>query len=604
MLSVLRGIIGNAGKVAEALIKCQAALAAKCPMSSSLEALLTLYPRCIWDREELRKPQYKAEASRSVDIHSALSQARVALDDVLAQYTRITTLECGDDLAVTKTQFGVPCSFLFALQLKACLKYLKEKKREKNPLRTREVATALLEDIEKSGEKLEPHVACKDVVNQCRKLAAAIRADTVWPQPYVGREADADVLLRLAHNVLCPPTRTQVVDSLTYVRISRLRTLIVTFLSNDAKQTTPLISRRQVAFASPSPSNFASPAHTATSLSSTLSMKPSSVAGWYFAYQPLALDLEVNGVDVGRGGFSNVHKAKWMGMDVAVKVIRGSAGEDGAIDPSTLRKVKREKTVWRDMYHQYILPFFGVAEWDGQDALISPWIPHNRALKHFEHLSESNRRRRRELNQEALTDECIAERLKFVSTLSLGQEVVLLTEIQQITEAACGILHLHKKNVVHGDIRMGNILVSPGGEPLITDFGLSKLLGGSFDTQPSTAFERAGTTRWMAPELHENQPCRTKQSDVWAFACTVLELFSGCYPYYNDRNLVFYNKIDEGIPPDIPPQLQQRIPALWTVLRGCWAKRPQDRPPMEVILTSLMMIRTSRSWMIDAVNSS
>ncbi|KAG8946863.1 hypothetical protein FRC00_009388 [Tulasnella sp. 408] len=316
-------------------------------------------------------------------------------------------------------------------------------------------------------------------------------------------------------------------------------------------------------------------------------MTPSSVADWYFGYQALSLDLEVNGVDVGKGGFSTVHKARWMGRDVAVKVIRGGALEDGSIDPSTLRKTKREKRVWSDMYHQYILPFFGVAEWDGQDALVSPWITQNKSLKHFEHLSETNRRRRRQLNEAALTEECIDQRLKFV------------------TEAACGILHLHSKGIVHGDIRMGNILVSPDGEPLITDFGLSKPVCSSFDTEPSTAFERSGTVRWMAPELHlDQQPSRTKYSDVWAFACTVLELFSGKAPYSECRDALFYAKISEGEPPEIPARLQQSIPALWQVLRGCWAKRPEDRPPMEVILTSLMMIRTGRSWMVDAVRSS
>lgn len=584
-LSLLESIVANAVKLSKALDECKAALVSRRSLSKSLEIILDCYPRCIWDREELLKPQYEAEARRSTELRKALYHSRAALNGVVAQYTYISTLEYGNELTVTKSQFGVPCPFIFALQLKACMRYLEKKKKERNPLHTREIATALYDDIVKAAEQLDSSVACKDVANQCRKLVYAIRTDTVWPQPYLGREADADLLLRLAHHVICSPTRTDLVNSSTHTKVSRLRTLILTFLKNDAKQITPLISRRQVAF-SPSTA-FASPANTATSLSSTLSMTPSLVADWYFGYQELPLDLEVNGVDVGKGGFSTVHKATWMGRDVAVKVIRGSASEDGGVDPSTLRKTKREKRVWADMYHQYILPFFGVAEWEGQDALVSPWIPQNRALKHFEHLSETNRRRRRQLNAAVLTEECIDQRLTFV------------------TEAACGILHLHSKGIVHGDIRMGNILLSPDGEPLITDFGLSKPVLSSFDTEPSTAFERAGTMRWMAPELHlDQQPSRTKYSDVWAFACTVLELFSGKAPYSECREAGFYAKINDGEPPEIPSRLQQSMPALWQVLRGCWAKRREDRPPMEVILTSLMMIRTGRSWMVDAVRSS
>lgn len=46
-----------------------------------------------------------------------------------------------------------------------------------------------------------------------------------------------------------------------------------------------------------------------------------------------------------------------------------------------------------------------------------------------------------------------------------------------------------------------------------------------FAEPPSTSFERSGTIRWMAPELvDEDQPCRSRSSDIWAFACTVLEV--------------------------------------------------------------------------------
>ncbi|KAG8946587.1 hypothetical protein FRC04_011565 [Tulasnella sp. 424] len=560
-LSVLQSFVGNAAKLGKALTECQAAIASRCSLSNSLETILNLFPQCIWEREELQKPQYDAEASRSPELCKTLSEARTTLNDVIAQYTYISALEYGGGLAVTKFQFGVPCKFIFALQLKACMRYMEKKKKEKKPLYTREVATAMYDDIVKAAEQLDPEVACQDVVNQCFKLVYAIRTDTAWPQPYIGREADADLLLRLAYNVITSPTRTDVINSSTPAKVSRLRSLIVAFFNSDAKQVTPLISGRQVAFSTPSTRTIASPANTYSSLSISIPMTPSSVAGWYFGYQELAVDLEVYGVDVGKGGFSTVHKARWMNRDVAVKVIRGCAREDGGEDPSILRNIEREKRVWGDIYHQYILPVFGVADWHGQDALIS--------------------------------------------TLRTYPKAIAGADDSSITEAGCGILYLHGKGIVHGDIRMGNILLSPEGEPLIIDFGLSKPVLGSFDTQPSTAFERSGTVRWMAPELHlDEYPSRTKRSDVWAFACTVLELFSGKGPYSELREAAFYHQINEGEPPEIPARLQERVPALWQVLKGCWAKRPEDRPPMEVILTSLMMIRTGRSWMVDAFRSS
>ena len=73
--------------------------------------------------------------------------------------------------------------------------------------------------------------------------------------------------------------------------------------------------------------------------------------------------------------------------------------------------------------------------------------------------------------------------------------------------------------IIHGDIKANNILVGGSNEALLCDFGLSKLR----DSQTLTGVKGAGTLRWQAPELWENQP-KSFESDVYAYGMTIAEV--------------------------------------------------------------------------------
>jgi serine/threonine protein kinase len=72
---------------------------------------------------------------------------------------------------------------------------------------------------------------------------------------------------------------------------------------------------------------------------------------------------------------------------------------------------------------------------------------------------------------------------------------------------------------VHGDIKAANVLISPVGRALLTDFGLAKLSSSS----TSTAVAGAGTTRWQSPELFDGGP-KTTKSDIYAFGMLIVEV--------------------------------------------------------------------------------
>ncbi|TDL15424.1 kinase-like protein, partial [Rickenella mellea] len=103
---------------------------------------------------------------------------------------------------------------------------------------------------------------------------------------------------------------------------------------------------------------------------------------------------------------------------------------------------------------------------------------------------------------------------------------------------ACGLAYLHQSEVVHADLKSDNILISPEGDPLLTDFGISRTL---VVTHILTGLSNLmGSVRWMATELlnpngrslddsdaedrtlmTEFAVAQTKETDIWAFGMVV-----------------------------------------------------------------------------------
>jgi serine/threonine protein kinase len=88
-------------------------------------------------------------------------------------------------------------------------------------------------------------------------------------------------------------------------------------------------------------------------------------------------------------------------------------------------------------------------------------------------------------------------------------------------------------NIVHGDLRGTNILISDDWNVCLADFGLTHIIEDTTSTTNGalrSSTNRAGSPRWFAPELLAptlfgcDRFVRTPASDVYAFACVCFEV--------------------------------------------------------------------------------
>ncbi|EGZ29108.1 hypothetical protein PHYSODRAFT_379003, partial [Phytophthora sojae] len=87
----------------------------------------------------------------------------------------------------------------------------------------------------------------------------------------------------------------------------------------------------------------------------------------------------------------------------------------------------------------------------------------------------------------------------------------------KLHQAAIGLDYIHKKGLVHGDLKLSNILVSRSGQVKLMDFGLNVLR--AFYSSSQT------TLRWSSPECLKRRP--TFASDVYSLAMCIVEAVTG-----------------------------------------------------------------------------
>ncbi|WP_149261997.1 DNA translocase FtsK [Actinomadura sp. K4S16] len=142
----------------------------------------------------------------------------------------------------------------------------------------------------------------------------------------------------------------------------------------------------------------------------------------------------------------------------------------------------------------------------------------------------------------------------------------------QVAEALAAA---HAAGVVHRDIKPANLMLLPGGQVKICDFGIARLQGATAGL--SAAGVRMGTFAYMAPEQAAGKPLDGR-ADLYALGCTLFHMLTGRHVFPgDDLQAVVAQHLARPAPspcalrPDTPTDLDALILALL-------AKDPQDRP--------------------------
>jgi len=148
--------------------------------------------------------------------------------------------------------------------------------------------------------------------------------------------------------------------------------------------------------------------------------------------------------------------------------------------------------------------------------------------------------------------------------------------VQLIAKVARAVDYAHSHGVLHRDIKPGNILLNDRGEPLVSDFGLAKLLDGNNDlTRSLTTF---GTAGFIAPEQANGAAADfTPAADVYSLGAVLFNLLAGRPPFLGSNPVSVIRQASETQAPKLRSLAPSLDRDLETICAHCLERDPSTR---------------------------
>jgi serine/threonine protein kinase len=229
---------------------------------------------------------------------------------------------------------------------------------------------------------------------------------------------------------------------------------------------------------------------------------------------------------IGEGGMATVYYAQeiYTHRPVAVKVLLPSARRNWDL----VERFRREARNAAQLRHPHIVPVYE-SDVDGPlPYLVMDYVGGG-----------------------SLADELARRR----GPLPLPQAARILTQIAEALDYA------HDRRMLHRDVKPSNVLLTPDGRAMLTDFGIARA---AWDSRLTASDVRIGTAAYMAPEQARGLQM-DRRTDVYALGVVLYEMVTGRTPFRGNTDAMLYQHVHESPPrprslnPSLPPAVERMV---------------------------------------------
>jgi serine/threonine-protein kinase len=234
------------------------------------------------------------------------------------------------------------------------------------------------------------------------------------------------------------------------------------------------------------------------------------------------------------GGMAEVYRARNPRLNkiVAIKILRAGADAD-----LTERFEEEARTAAR-LSHPHIVNVFDTGICEGRPYMVMEFL-----------------------------DGCdLSQIIAAARITDVGAQLKIALQIADALE------YVNRQDIIHRDIKPGNIFVCKSGDAKLIDFGIAKT-----DTSPTTRVGFAvGTLRYMSPEQMQGQV--SDVIDVYAFGAVLYELITGIHAVPGTTPGEVMQHIITSLPDPAPLVAKGTPDTVIRLIQQCTAKSPTDRP--------------------------
>ena len=245
--------------------------------------------------------------------------------------------------------------------------------------------------------------------------------------------------------------------------------------------------------------------------------------------------------ELGSGGMSAVYKAQDPNLKrvVAIKLIHPHLSSN----PDFVRRFETEASSVAQLRHPNIVQVYDFDHDGDTYYMVLEFVP-----------GESLQERLRRLN-------------------AAGRKFTIAEVIDLAGKTCDAVDYAHKRGLVHRDIKPANVMINVQGEPILMDFGIVRILGGTSHTATGAV---VGTAIYMSPEqIRGEHP--DHRADIYSLGVMLHEMIGGKPPYESDSAMtIMMMHLNDPIP-DVGALAPETPPALKAVIARALAKDPDQR---------------------------